>query len=393
MKTKITPEEILPLAGMAICAFIFNTSEFMPMGLLTSIGDTFSTTEAETGNLISIYAWFVMIMSMPLMVFATRFNFRSLILGIITIFSIGQFLSAIAPSFIALVLSRIVVACSHCIFWAILVPLSVRLVRRELATFAVSVAEAGAALATVLGLPIGRTIGLIMSWRASFALVGAIMCLLLVYMFFVMPKVPNEDKFSFKDLPKLLKNKALLGIYVATMLYSLGYYVTNSYIEPFLLQICQLPAFEVTIFLSLFGMAGLISSIFFTKKYSSFRFKIFITSIGGCTICLFALLFTVKFTPALIATFLIWGFCATLFAMATQSEIVNVCASEEQTVAMAIFSGLFNFGIGTGAFIGGLVINTISLSYIGVVGGIIVAIGTITSVTKIVPMLRKYKSL
>lgn len=393
MKSKITPEELLPLIGMSICAFIFNTSEFMPMGLLTSIGETFSTSEAETGQMISVYAWFVMIMSMPFMVFGTRFNFRKLVLGIITIFIAGQFLSAIAPNFILLCLARLVVATAHCIFWAILVPLSVRLVRPELAAFAVSLAEAGAALATVLGLPIGRTIGLIMSWRASFMLVGIVMLVLLVYMFFVMPKIPNEDKFSFKDLPCLLKNKALLGIFAITMCYSLGFYVTNSYIEPYLLQIGGLPASAVTIFLSLFGVAGLASSIFFTKKYKSFRFKIFIGSLLGVSTCLLSLIITVKMIPVLVIAFLIWGFCGTLFAMASQTEIVNVCKPEDQTVAMAIFSGLFNFGIGTGAFIGGIVIDNLSIDYVGLFGGVIVTIGAVLAISKIVPMLKKYKAL
>lgn len=393
MKTKITPEELLPLIGMSVCAFIFNTSEFMPMGLLTSISETFLTTEAQTGQLISVYAWFVMIMSMPFMVFGTRFNFRKLVLGIIAIFIAGQFLSAIAPNFILLCLARLVVATSHCIFWAILVPLSVRLVRPELAAFAVSVAEAGAALATVLGLPIGRTIGLVMSWRASFMLVGFVMLTLLTYMLFVMPKIPNEEKFSFKDLPTLLKNKALLGIFAISMCYSLGFYVTNSYIEPYLLQVGQLPASEVTIFLSLFGLAGLISSVFFTKKYSDLRFKIFIGSLFGVSGCLLVLMLAVQIIPTLIITFLIWGFCGTLFAMASQTEIVNVCKPEDQTVAMAIFSGLFNFGIGTGAFVGGIVIDTLSINYIGIFGGIIVMAGAILAITKIVPMLRKYKSL
>lgn len=31
----------IPLLGMTIAAFIFNTSEFMPIGLLTDIAQTF----------------------------------------------------------------------------------------------------------------------------------------------------------------------------------------------------------------------------------------------------------------------------------------------------------------------------------------------------------------
>lgn len=47
---KLSLSEWLPLIGITISAFVFNTSEFMPVGLLTDIGATFSTTEGETGS-------------------------------------------------------------------------------------------------------------------------------------------------------------------------------------------------------------------------------------------------------------------------------------------------------------------------------------------------------
>ena len=39
MKTKMTLREWLPLIGMTISAFLVNTSEFMPIGLLTDISN------------------------------------------------------------------------------------------------------------------------------------------------------------------------------------------------------------------------------------------------------------------------------------------------------------------------------------------------------------------
>ena len=59
-----------------------------------------------------------------------------------------------------------------------------------------------------------------------------------------------------------------------------------------------------------------------------------------------------------------------------QSEIINIAPPEGTSVAMSIFSGIFNFGIGTGAFIGGMVCRHIGLPHIGTVGGII-AVGTL----------------
>ena len=73
--------EWLPLAGMTCAAFLFNTSEFMPIGLLSSIAEDFAMTEAEIGRIVSIYAWVVLVLSMPLMVWASRYGLRALILS------------------------------------------------------------------------------------------------------------------------------------------------------------------------------------------------------------------------------------------------------------------------------------------------------------------------
>ena len=77
MNQKLTIREWLPLIGMTVAAFIFNTSEFMPIGLLTDIADDFQITEAKAGMLISAYSWAVMLLSLPLMLLASRISFRN----------------------------------------------------------------------------------------------------------------------------------------------------------------------------------------------------------------------------------------------------------------------------------------------------------------------------
>lgn len=71
----------------------------MPIGLLTDIAASFSLTEAQAGIMISVYAWGVMLLSLPLMVFASRFEFKRMLLGVLAVFSLGQFLSAVAPTY------------------------------------------------------------------------------------------------------------------------------------------------------------------------------------------------------------------------------------------------------------------------------------------------------
>ena len=66
----------LPLFGLATSAFVFNTSEFMPIGLLSDIAASFAMTPAQTGIMITVYAWMVGLLSLPLMLVACRMELR-----------------------------------------------------------------------------------------------------------------------------------------------------------------------------------------------------------------------------------------------------------------------------------------------------------------------------
>lgn len=106
----------MALIGLTCAAFIFNTSEFIPIGLLTDIANDFSTTEAKAGMIISIYAFVVMLLSLPLMIVVSIFEMKKLLSGVIFVFVGFQFLSAVSTSYHMLMLSRIGVACAHAIF-------------------------------------------------------------------------------------------------------------------------------------------------------------------------------------------------------------------------------------------------------------------------------------
>lgn len=106
----MTLREWLPLVGITLSAFIFNTSEFMPIGLLTDIAMDFGISEARAGLLISIYAWVVMAMSLPLMILCSRIPLRPLLLGVIALFAVSQVLSSISTGYYTLLASRIGIA-------------------------------------------------------------------------------------------------------------------------------------------------------------------------------------------------------------------------------------------------------------------------------------------
>ena len=382
MKTKMSLKEWLPLIGMTISAFLVNTSEFMPIGLLTDISNDFNMTAAQAGVMITAYSWTVTILSLPLMLLACKIEPKKLLLGTLTVFSTCQVLSVISIGFPFLVVSRIGVACAHSIFWAIASPLAVRVVSKEHQSKALSAIITGTAIAMVLGMPLGRMIGLQIGWRMTFLCVAVISFLVLVYLAFVFPKIENTESFSINQLPELFKNSRLMITYIITFLFATGYYTTYSYIEPFLQRVAGFPSTLVTITLMLFGVAGLSGSYLFSRYYDDHRFAFVQAVLFGFAGAL-GLLYSASINMyMIILVCAIWGIAAMAFQTSFQAEIIGCVSTAASSVAMAIFSAIFNLGIGSGTWLGGVVYTNTSLNFIGFVGAMIVLVAAFISFIK-----------
>lgn len=392
MKSNSIPmREWLSLIGMTVSAFVFNTSEFMPIGLLTDIGHEFFLTEAEAGIMITAYAWVVAIFSLPLMLAVSKIEYRKLLLGVIAVFGVGQALSCVVPNYPLLVAARLVVAASHCIFWSIAAPIASQLVTKEHRPLAISMIATGTSIAVIFGLPLGRLIGIYLGWRITFLCVAVITLIIFAYLWSVFPKLAVTKSFSLHQLPALFKNKALIGVYVLTFLYATSYYTGYSYIEPFLLQVAQLSDDIVTIVLTIFGAAGLIGSFLCSKFYNHFRFKFIRAIMCSIAISLLLLYPAAGSMYTVIALCVFWGIAVMAYNVVFQAEVIQAVGVSSSAVAMSMYSGIFNLGIGSGTWLGGMVVTYSSIAYIGDVGGALAVVAAIFAMTFLIHELKKEK--
>ena len=384
----LTARQWMALAGLTFSAFILNTSEFMPIGLLTDISAGFSITEATCGLMITAYAWAVMLLSLPLMIAASRVEFKRLLLGVLMVFATGQVFSAVAQTFFLLVLARIVVASAHAIFWSIAAVMATRLVDVRHGSLAIGMIATGSSIAQIFGLPLGRAIGLALGWRMTFGVVGVIASAIIAYLAAVLPTIPTGKPFTLARLPHLFKNRPLVVMYGATMLFATGYYTCYSYIEPFLQQVASFDAGMITVSLTVFGVAGILGSMLFSRLYDG-RSQLFLAlSIAGVVAALALLRVVAGSVPAVLAVFMLWGCCGTAFNVAFQAEIIKGVEEDESSVAMSIFSGLFNFGIGAGSALGGVVVTSVSIEAIGLVGAVVVTACWVVTVAVLFRLMR-----
>lgn len=374
METKMTKKEILPLIGMTVSAFIFNTSEFMPIGLLTDIAKSFEITEAKAGMLITVYSWIVMLLSLPLMILVSRIDYRRLFMGTVAVFGICQVLTVLSNSYGMLMASRIGVACAHAIFWSIASPIAVRMASEAHQSKALSMVVTGTSVATIAGLPLGKMVGHYAGWRIAFLIVAVITFGVLVYMAFLFPKMDCGEPFHVKQLPQLFKNRSLVCVYIQTFLFVVGYYTSYSYIDPFLQQVAGMGNSMVTITLFVFGAAGLFGSFLFSKFYDKYRRGVLRTVMAALVVELLLLLPAAGKPGFMMALCALWGITVLMFNVSFQSETIQCTDEQSSSVAMSIFSGIFNFGIGAGSFLGGIVCDKGQISHLGFVGAVFAAI-------------------
>ncbi|WP_302494716.1 sugar transporter [uncultured Prevotella sp.] len=379
----------LPLIGLTFAVFVFNTSEFMPIGLLTDIATDLNISEARAGLLISVYAWVVAIMSLPLMIMVSKMELKRLLLSIIALFVVSHVASAFAEGYYTLMLSRIGVACAHAIFWSIAPPLAVRTVPDGKRALGLSTIATGSSVAMVVGLPLGRVVGLYVGWRMTFLSIAIISALIFIFIAVVFPKLQSRGKFAFKQLPDLLHNRVLVGVFIMSVLFATAHYTGYSYIEPFLGKVAALSPDVVTLVLIVFGASGMLGSISFSKYDMANRRRFMFVMTIGPALCLLLLQVAAASLLSVVVVCIMWGAMATAFNIAFLDNTIRFAPENATSIGMSIFSGIFNLGIGSGAYVGGLVVSHLSIDYIGYAGGLIGLIATLYLAVRYFPNMRR----
>ena len=302
------------------------------------------------------------------MLYFSQTELKRLMLGVLALFALSNLLSAVAPSYTVLVISRIGVALSHALFWSIASPMAVRAAPYGKKASALGFVVTGSSLALIAGLPLGRILGLHVGWRATFLCIGLIAIAVLILFCWCFPRLPNKQDISLKTLPKLLTFRPFVRICFLTLVLTSAIFTAYNYIEPFLLKVGGLSKEAITIVLVVFGGMGLLASLVFSRFYEGREVGFSrgcLCGMGASLLLLYPASFSVWSVFGVCA---FWGFCTMLFGLIFQSNIISKVPNAT-TVALSIYSGIYNIGIGGGALIGGIVADSIGLSYLGYVAG------------------------
>lgn len=343
-----------PVWLLALTAFVFVSTEFVPVGLLAALGQSFDMSAVAIGPMLTVYAAVVALASLPAVLLFARFERKKLLLGLMSVFIISHGLCVWSPTYEILLAGRTGIALTHALFWAIAPALVVRLAPNGQGAKALSIFATGCVLALVLGIPLGRVIGQLIGWRSIFALIGLLTLAMMLLLWRGLPNLPATHGGSWRSLPALAGNKALLWLYLLTMTLVTAHYSVYTYLEPLLQEHFGYSANITTMILLIFGAAGLIGSALFSRYQARFAQPLLMLAIATLGTCMAILPFIASHIWLLLPLCIFWGTGMMLMCLSLQSKALKL-APEATDVAMAIYSGLFNVGIGSGALLGSVV--------------------------------------
>ena len=369
-----TFKQWVSVCALAVGAFIFNTTEYIPIALLSDIGQSFGKAATEVGMMITVYAWIVALLSLPLMLMTKNIERRKLLLMLFALFALFHALSFFSWNFNILLVSRIGIALTHAVFWSITASLAVRLAPDGKTNQALGLLSTGTVLAMVLGIPLGRVVGQYFGWQLSFLLIGVCAAGVMLVLAKNLPALPSQNTGSLSSLPSLFKRRNLMLLYAMTVLIITAHFTAYSYIEPFVLQVGGFKAEQVTIVLSLYGLAGFAASYLFGKWFAKSQRLFMLGAVAVILLSALLLLPFASFPYAVYALVFIWGVAIVIVSLGMVSKVLAF-ASDAADVANSIYSGLYNVGIGGGALLGHYVTVWFGLSNIGIAGALLAAAG------------------
>ena len=369
-----TFKQWVSVCALAVGAFIFNTTEYIPIALLSDIGQSFDKPATEVGMMITVYAWIVALLSLPLMLMTKNVERRKLLLMLFALFALFHALSFFSWNFNILLVSRIGIALTHAVFWSITASLAVRLAPTGKTNQALGLLSTGTVLAMVLGIPLGRVVGQYFGWQLSFLLIGVCAAGVMLVLAKNLPALPSQNTGSLSSLPSLFKRRNLMLLYAMTVLIITAHFTAYSYIEPFVLQVGGFKAEQVTIVLSLYGLAGFAASYLFGKWFAKSQRLFMLGAVAVILLSALLLLPFASFPYAVYALVFIWGVAIVIVSLGMVSKVLAF-ASDATDVANSIYSGLYNVGIGGGALLGHYVTVWFGLSNIGIAGALLAAAG------------------
>lgn len=356
-----TLRQWLSVSAVALGAFAFVTTEYLPVGVLPQIATELGVSDGTAGLMVTVPGVVAAISAPAIMIGAGTVNRRHLLIGLALLLVMSNLISATASTFLMMLLGRGLLGVALGGFWAVAIAAAGRLVTPDKAAKATAIIFAGITFATVLGVPFGTFISTLFSWRASFLATAALALIALIAQTMTLPSLESSEGLRVKALLGYVRrgttqrSMLLMGLVIA------AHFASYTYIAPFLLQDAGFSAGAITSLLLGFGLLGMLAN--FVVSTTVARHLAF--SLGGgvllMVLALIALPYLAGSDAAVTVAVLAWGLAYGAIPLCLSTWMQHTSPQlPEASSAMLVM--MFQTAIALGSLLGGVIVDQSGLT-------------------------------
>ncbi|MGG0180659.1 MFS transporter [Bacillus tropicus] len=354
---------------LAIAAFVVGTVELIIGGTLDLVADDLGVSISAAGQLITIFSVVFALSGPVLLALTGKFERKTLYVGALSIFLIGNIISAFSVNYGMLMFSRVICAASGSLIIALSVTLASSVVEPHFRARAIGIIFMGISGSLVLGVPLGLVLGNAYGWRAPFVLISILTVMAIACISLFLTKVPPTSVLSIREQIATLKDKKIVSAQSTSFLFLTGHLTLYAYLTPFLKDVMHVEANWISVFYFIFGIAAVLGGGlggWLADKWGSKKSIISIIIVFACAIFLLPMM-TFSF-PLFIMMMGLWSMLSWAISPAQQNYLIEI-APESAGIQQSLNNSALHLGIALGSTVGGVVIEKSSVIYNAWVGG------------------------
>ncbi len=368
------------LVGLALGTFAIGIEGFVVASLLPEIAGDTGVSLVQAGYLVVTYA-FAYAIGAPIVAALTGALDRRIVLaGSALVFVLGAILASISPTYILLLIARLLIAVVAGLYAATAQATAVAISQPHHRARAISVIVGGTTLAVAFGAPLGAFISSFAGWRGTYLFIALIGVLATLIVWLLLPRGLYADKMTLAKRLSVIRHPGLLPALLTMLLYMTGGFAVYTYIAAVALEGTGLSREYLPIILLAFGVGAAFGNFLggqLADRFGATKTVIAASILNTVALILVSWIMTLPHEFAgivLIAHMVVWGVIAWMFPPAQASRILAI-APESAPLDLSLNYSALYLGVAIGSMIGGLVITNLGLNYLGTVGSIFSILG------------------
>ncbi|MEG1213836.1 MAG: MFS transporter, partial [Leclercia sp.] len=244
----------IALFALAVGAFGIGLTEFVIAGILPQIAADFAVDIPTAGTMATSYALGVFVGAPLLTVFGARVPRKTMLIVLAAIFTVGNIITAMAPTLELAIAGRIITSFNHGAFFGIGSIIAASLVAPGRQASAIAFMFSGLTLANLVGVPAGTWLAQAFSWRLVFWVIAGIGLLTIACVALLVPRIEKGKAIALKTELRAFVDPQVLLVMGITVFGPAAFFTSITYIAPMMIEEAGFSAGGVAWLMVLFGL-------------------------------------------------------------------------------------------------------------------------------------------